>query len=52
MMDFSGLVLTLMITIMTLLEVDWVSIENLRTLASFASFSLSIKFYEWLRLFE
>ena len=52
MFDLSGLLLTLLIVILTLFDIDLISIENLRTIASFASLALSLKLYDWLRLFE
>eukprot|EP00353_Schmidingerella_taraikaensis_P012617 CAMPEP_0185586908 /NCGR_PEP_ID=MMETSP0434-20130131/46624_1 /TAXON_ID=626734 ORGANISM="Favella taraikaensis, Strain Fe Narragansett Bay" /NCGR_SAMPLE_ID=MMETSP0434 /ASSEMBLY_ACC=CAM_ASM_000379 /LENGTH=186 /DNA_ID=CAMNT_0028208379 /DNA_START=145 /DNA_END=702 /DNA_ORIENTATION=+ len=50
--DLVNLSLTFLITIVTLLEVDWVSIESLRILAAFASCLLFVNIYDWLRLFE
>ena len=50
--DLSGLILTLMIIVLTLFEQSFMSTETLRITASFASFSLAFKFYDWLRLFE
>ena len=44
--------MTLIILVLTLFELDWISVQNLRVLASIACFSLIIKFYDWLKLFE
>ena len=44
--------MTLLITVVTLAGRDWISEENLRIIASFASCFLMIKLYNWLQLFE
>ena len=49
--DMAGLFLTLFIVIMTILELEWVSFQQLRVMAAFASCFIMIKFFDWLRLF-
>ena len=51
-LDITGLLLTLLITLIMLLELDWIPIESLRVMASFAICLLTLKIYDWLRLFE
>ena len=50
--DIAGLLLTLLITVLTLTKRDWISLEYLRCIASFASINLVLKCYNWLQLFE
>ena len=48
----TGLSLTTIITLLTLAGRDWISVENLRVMAAFASCLLFVKLYDWLRLFS
>jgi len=41
-----------MITMLTMTEIEWISEEYLRMIASLASFFLMAKIYDWLNLFE
>ena len=52
LMDVAALSMTLLITVVILAERDWISVENLRIIASFASCFLMMKLYNWLQLFE
>jgi len=52
LVDNAGLLMTFLITVLTLTERDWISMEYLRCIASFASIFLVLKLYDWLRLFE
>ena len=50
--DLCGLFLTLVIFVLTLVEINWLEVETMRVIASLASCSLLIKLYDWLKLFE
>lgn len=50
--DISGMLLTLAILFLTLLEIEWLSFGSLRLMASLATWSLLIKAYDWMRLFD
>ena len=50
MIDLSGLIVTLLVTILTLFEIDWIAVESLRVMAAVTSCMLIFKFYDWLRL--
>lgn len=52
MIDISGLALTLFVIIMSICEIEWVSFEGLRVIASMASCLNLLKIFDWLRLFE
>ena len=47
----SGLLLTLIVIFLTLLELD-VDFKVMRIMAAFATLCLMLKFYDWLTLFE
>lgn len=50
-LDVATILLTLLITVLTLGEWYWIPVTHLRIMASLASFLLTMKFYDWLRLF-
>ena len=50
--DISGMLLTLAILFLTLLEIEWLSFGSLRLMAALATWSLLIKAYDWMRLFD
>ena len=50
--DLVALSLTLLITVLTLAELDYIKIQTLRILAALATFLLFVNIYDWLRLFE
>ena len=50
--DLTGLLMTLLITVMTLMDEPCIAVETLRLFAAIASCLLITKFYDWLRLFE
>ena len=50
--DISGISLTALITVQTVFDLDWISIEQLRIMAAFASSILILKFYDYMRLFS
>ena len=43
--------LTLLIFVLTLVEIEWIELDMMRVIASLASCLLLIKLYDWLKLF-
>ena len=52
MVDFTGLLIVLLILAHTGLRIDLISVEALRILAAIASCLTLLKLFDWLRLFE
>ena len=50
--DLLTLVLTIVVVTQSFPALSFISVSNLRAFASFASFLLIVKLYDWLRLFE
>ena len=40
------------LVVTSLIDIEMIGLENASVLSSFATFSLLVKFYEWLRIFE
>ena len=51
-LDLLGLLTTTTIIALSLFDIEWLSFQSLRMLASISCCSLIIKFYDWLRVFE
>lgn len=52
LLDLAGLLLSSTIIVLALFSVEWLSFDQLRLMMCLASFSLMIKFFGWLRVFD
>lgn len=52
LIDVMGFTLTIIIQVHTTFELDWITVKDLRIMASFATMMLLTNVYDWLRLFE